>query len=75
MSRWRVIDWASNMMNWGEFESFEDAWGAIMNHCGDDEEAMGEYYAVEADTPVRERRYLDPCDPRAGTSCTIGCGP
>lgn len=62
MRRFHVVDWAGNVMNWGRFDSFEEAWGAIMLHCGDDEEAMGEYYATEGKT--REARYLDPNDPR-----------
>ncbi len=61
--RWYVQDWAGNVMNWGSFDSFEDAWGAIMERCGDDEEAMGEYCAVGG--KLRESRYLDPKDPRA----------
>lgn len=41
-----VQDWAGNVMNWGDFETFDDAWSEIMARI-EDENEQGEYYAIE----------------------------
>lgn len=44
--KFEVRDWANNLMNWGVFETFDDAWVEIMRR-EPVEENQGEYYAVE----------------------------
>lgn len=37
MKRFIVEDWAGNLMNFGEFPSFEDAWEYIYTHFEEDD--------------------------------------
>ncbi len=64
-----IEDWAGNHLSkHGTFPSFEEAWDYILGEMTDklglEDEDYGEYYVVE-EKPRRERRYLDPHDPRA----------
>jgi hypothetical protein len=40
-----IQDWAGNVMNFGEFDSFEDAWSYIYEHFQEDD--YQEFYVVE----------------------------
>ncbi len=65
--RWCIQDWAGNVLSsHGEFNSFEEAWEYILGEMTDKlnltEEDYQEYF-VEPYV-FREKRYLDPKDPR-----------
>ena len=40
---YKIYDWASNEMNFGEFETFDDAWCYLLERFEDDDD-LGEYY-------------------------------
>lgn len=67
-----IFDWAGNHLSaHGSFRSFEEGWDYILGEMTDrlslTEEDYGEYYVLE-EKPLREKRYLDPFDPRAGNA-------
>jgi hypothetical protein len=63
--KYKIIDWAGNVCFHGKtFPDFEDAWGFIRETCPDEEDWQ-EYSVIPAEN-IRESRYLDPKDPRAG---------
>jgi len=72
MPKFEIQDWAGNRLTaHGTFKTFEDAWDYILGDMSDKlkltEEDYGEYYVMEVG-PAREKRYLDPKDPR-GSQC------
>ena len=44
--QYRIEDWAGNIMNWGAFPTFEDAWSEIMRRIPNEDD-QGEFYAEE----------------------------
>lgn len=51
--KWEVYDWAGNLMDWGDYDSFEDAWGAIREK-NPNEEDWQEYDVREVEAGVAE---------------------
>lgn len=45
-----IQDWAGNRMHYyGEFESFEDAWGALCERFDSNEEDLEEFCVIESE--------------------------
>jgi len=44
---YHVEDWAGNVMNYGEFASFQDGWDYVLAKFPNDEDSQ-EYYVVES---------------------------
>jgi hypothetical protein len=70
MKRFIILDWAGNRIDAHlKFKTFEDAWdyilGDLTDRLGLTEEDYQEYQVDELRS-VRESRYLDPKDHRAG---------
>lgn len=65
-----IQDWAGNvLLKHGEFNSFDEAWDYILGEMTDTlgltEEDYQEY-SVEVKGNVREKKLLEPNDPRKG---------
>jgi hypothetical protein len=60
-----IKDWACNDLTeyYGEFETFQDAWNALIDRWPTEED-LGEFEVHEKTEPTKEKRYLDPNDPR-----------
>ena len=67
--KYAIYDWTGvELIAYGYFESFDDAWdyilGDLTDRLGLTEEDYGEYQVLEHDS--RDTRYLDPNDVRKG---------
>jgi len=57
-----ITDWANNIMPWGAFQSFDDAWDYLFNKfpCDDlkpcDEQDLQEYYVEKIGDWKNERQ-------------------
>lgn len=62
-----IQDWASNVLFSGKtFPTFEDAWDYIYDQVPLEGDYPYDDYFVVEDGPKREKRLLDPNDPRQG---------
>lgn len=70
MSKYIVVDWAGNVMNWGEYSDFDYASEAITNHVLDEMSSEGlsnnwldkDFDKLTQDDLEDERNYYQWCE-------------